>query len=169
MGRCALGTVASEDELLYTYYSSITLESGIKKMMEFSNNFVANQICVAMGAREYGPPGTLEKGVKVISDYAKEELHLKDLNIVEGSGISRENRISAMDMQTVLERFKPYRHLLKRSDKILFKTGTLKNIHTRAGYIERSLNSPYTFVVFLNSGTSNIESLMKCIEETFSD
>jgi len=168
-GKMRLETVASEDDLIYTYSSSITLESAIKKMMEFSNNFVANQICFAMGAHEYGPPGTLKKGIKVISDYANKELHLKDLNIVEGSGISRENRISAMDMQTVLERFKPYRHLLKRSDKILFKTGTLKNIHTRAGYIERSLNSPYTFVVFLNSGTSGIESLMRCIEKTFSD
>jgi len=168
-GKMRLETVASEDDLIYTYSSSITLESAIKKMMEFSNNFVANQICFAMGAHEYGPPGTLKKGVKVISDYAKEELHLKDLDIVEGSGISRENRISALGMQTVLVRFKPYRHLLKRSDKTLFKTGTLKNIHNRAGYIERSLNSPYTFVVFLNSGTPGIESLMRCIEKTFSD
>lgn len=168
-GKIHLGTVTSKDTLLYTYLSNFTLEVAIKKMMKFSNNFMANQICIALGAHVYGPPGNLKKGVRVISDYAEKELHLKDLVIVEGSGISRKNCISAVGMQTVLENFEPYRHLLKRSGNILFKSGTLKNIHTRAGYIERSGKNPYTFSVFLNSGNSSIESLMECIENTFSD
>ena len=122
-----------------------------------------------MGAHVHGPPGTLEKGVKVISDYAEKQLHLKDLQIVEGSGISRENRISALDMQTILAEFKPHRHLLKKSGTVLCKTGTLKDINTRAGYIERTSSDPFSFVVFLNSKSPNIESVVKCIEKTFTD
>ncbi len=166
-GDIRIGTVAPEDMLIYTYQSNLSLEMVISKMMEFSNNFIANQICIATGAHVYGSPGTLENGIKVISDYAEKQLKLKDLEIVEGSGISRNNRISALDMQTILEKFKPHRHLLKKSGKVLFKTGTLKNINNRAGYIERTPNKPYSFVIFLNSGSSDIESLMKCIEEKF--
>ncbi len=166
-GNIRVGSVKPEDMLIYTYQSSFTLEKVINKMMEFSNNFIANQICIATGVHVYGLPGTLDKGVKVISDYAEKRLHLKDLEIVEGSGISRNNRISAIDMQTILEKFKPYRLLLKKSGKVLFKTGTLKNINTRAGYIEKTPDALYSFVVFLNSGNPNIESVMKCIEGTF--
>ncbi len=168
-GKTRFGAVGSEDTLIYTYQSSLTLEMVINKMMEFSNNFIANQICITMGAHVYGSPGTLDKGVKAISGYAEKQLHLKDLEMVEGSGISRKNSISAMDMQTILEKFKPYRHLLKKSGKRLFKTGTLKGINTRAGYIEKAPNNLYSFVVFLNSGSPNIESLMKCIETLILD
>ena len=163
-GEICLGTIDPEDKLIYTYYSNFTLESVIKKMLEFSNNFVANQICIALGVHVYGQPGTLEKGVLVISEYAKEELHLADLDIVEGSGISRQNRISALDMLVVLKKFRPYRRLLKRSGKILFKTGTLKGINTRAGYMESSTDTPCPFVIFLNNGDADIERLMSCIE-----
>ncbi len=163
-GEIITGSVGEEDRLIYTYHSIYTLETVLQKMLEFSNNFTANQICIAMGAHEYGTPGTISKGVRVISDYAKKELNLQSLEIVEGSGISRKNRISPLDMLTILEGFKPYRHILKKSGPILFKTGTLKGINTRAGYIENSLNKPCCFVVFLNSGRSNMKSTMKCIE-----
>lgn len=168
-GKIRMGTVGLEDRLIHVYHSSHTLEMLLKKMMTFSNNFLANQICIAMGAYAYGPPGTLEKGVRVISNYAKEELHLENMEIVEGSGISRKNQISALEMRAILVSFKTYRHLLNKSGKIFFKTGTLKGINTRAGYIERLPDNPYNFVVFLNTGTSNIESLMNCIKRVFTN
>ena len=156
-----LGTVGPEHRRIYTYYSNFTLESVIKKMMEFSNNFIANQICVAMGAQVYGPPGTLNNGVKVISDYAKNELQLNDLVIVEGSGISRENRISAQDMLTVLDRFAPHRHLLTGTAKIRFKTGTLSGVNTRAGYIEGPNDELFSFVVLINTPGKSAEKVVQ--------
>jgi serine-type D-Ala-D-Ala carboxypeptidase/endopeptidase (penicillin-binding protein 4) len=107
-----------------------------------------------------------EKGGCVIDDYGKRELHLDGIKVVEGSGISRENRISAREMKTILDHLKPHRHLLKQSGDVSFKTGTLSGIHTRVGYIERSPGKIYTFVVLLNSGKSNIDSVMRCVEET---
>lgn len=162
-GDIRLGSVRPEDRLIYTYHSRLTLEEALKKMLEFSNNFVANQILIALGARLFGPPGTLNKGVRVITDYVKKELHLGDVQIVEGSGISRKNRLSALDMAVILKRFRPYRHLLKRKARIFYKTGSLKGIRTRAGYVDGGAEGVYSFVIFLNRSGTNIDALMKCI------
>jgi len=164
LGGIHPGLAAADDKLIHTHLSGLTLNEVIKEMMEFSNNFVANQICIAMGVHVFGPPGTMEKGVRAILDYARKELHMEDVILVEGSGISRKNRISPLDMKAVLERFKPYRHLLKRSGDTFFKTGTLMGIRTRVGYIETEARNPYQFVIFLNGKNSDMGFLMKCLE-----
>ncbi len=163
-GKISLDTVGTEDRLIYTYRSKFTLEEDLKKMMEFSNNFIANQIFIAVGAKVYGPPGTLAKGVRAVSDFAEKKLKLMDVEIVEGSGISKKNHISALHMLTILKKFGPYRHLLKRKGKVLYKTGSLRGIRTRVGFIERNPGKPQYFVVFLNHSDLNIGSLMKCIK-----
>ncbi|MBW1797786.1 MAG: D-alanyl-D-alanine carboxypeptidase, partial [Deltaproteobacteria bacterium] len=149
-----------------TYRSRFTLEAALKKMLEFSNNFMANQILIALGAHIYGPPGTLTKGVRAIYGYAEKELDLKSIKVVEGSGISRKNRVSALDMLAILKRFKPYRHLLKRKDNVLFKTGSLKCIRTRAGYVEVNSQRPSYFVIFLNRSGPDMDKLMDSIRDT---
>jgi len=164
-GTVHLGTVKPGDRLIHTYLSRFTLKQAIEKMMKFSNNFMANQILVAVGAHVYGPPGTLAKGVKVVSLYAREELGLKDIEFVEGSGISRKNRVSALDMSVILRAFRPYRHLLRSSGQVLYKTGTLRGVRTRVGYIETVRKEPFCFVIFLNRANSaDILSLMECIK-----
>ncbi|MBK5101184.1 MAG: D-alanyl-D-alanine carboxypeptidase [Desulfobacteraceae bacterium] len=162
-GRIRVGATGPQDRLIYTYWSIFTLEQVLKKMMGFSNNFIANQLFIALGANVFGPPGTLAKGVRVVSGYAKKELGLAGTEIVEGSGISRKNRISALHMFTILGRFENYRHLLNRKGNIFFKTGSLKGVRTRAGYIEGGSQGPYYFVIFLNRDVSYIDSLMECI------
>ncbi len=147
------GKIAASDRLLYTYYSEFTLGDIIKKLARFSNNFIANQLFLSLGAIAYGPPGNLNKSIQFLSDYAHRELGIKDIKIVEGSGLSRQNRISARDMLAILERFRPYRYLLKRRKNILFKSGTLKGIRTRAGYIETDMG-PFPFVVFMSRNSS---------------
>ncbi len=163
-GEIRFGVVGPEDKLIFTYRSSFKLEDVLKQMMKFSNNFIANQILIAVGVHVHGPPGTLEKGLKVVSDYAKNELNLEGIEVMEGAGISRENRISALDMGTFLKQFKPHRHLLKRSGNSLIKTGTLKGISTRVGYIEGRHDDPYFFVIFLYGNHSDIDSFVGCIE-----
>jgi len=162
-GEIRFGAVSHEDRLIYTYRSRFTLEEVLKKMMKFSNNFIANQIFISMGAKVYGPPGTLTKGARAVSEFAEKKLQLKDVEIVEGSGISRKNRISALDMLAILKKFEPYRHLLKKKGNMLYKTGGLRGIKTRAGYIEQSQERLQYFVIFLNRSNQNINKLMRCI------
>jgi len=165
-GQIRAGVVGLGDPLVYTYHSIFTLEQALKKMFEFSNNFMANQILIALGAHIHGPPGTLAKGVKVLSDYAGEVLRLHDIEIAEGSGISRKNRLSALDMLAVLRRFEPHRALLVRKGRVLYKSGTLSGVKTRAGYIEDKSGNPYYFVIFLNSSSADIDSIFDCVKNS---
>ncbi len=164
-GKIRAGVVVPGDPLVYTYHSIFTLEQTLKKMFEFSNNFMANQILIALGAHVHGPPGTLAKGVKVLSDYAGKVLHL-NIEIAEGSGISRKNRLSAKDMLAVLRRFEPHRALLVRKGRVFYKSGTLKGVKTRVGYIEDKSGNPYYFVIFLNSSHADIDSIFDCVKNS---
>ncbi|MEJ2116143.1 MAG: peptidase S13, partial [Gammaproteobacteria bacterium] len=59
--------------------------------------------------------------------------------IIEGAGLSRQNRMSAKQLVDVLDKFKPYRHLMpSQSEDIFAKSGTLKDVSTYAGYINRN-------------------------------
>ena len=166
-GTIRPGLVTPEDKRVFTWVSPFTLKDVIQKMMAFSSNFVANQICITTGARVYGPPGTLDKGMRVLRDYANKELHLKDITLVEGSGVSRKNRLTVLDMATVLDRFRPYRHLLRSQGGSFYKTGTLKGIRTRAGYFEPAPGRIWRFVVFLNHGETEMNAIMACMERNF--
>jgi D-alanyl-D-alanine carboxypeptidase/D-alanyl-D-alanine-endopeptidase (penicillin-binding protein 4) len=160
------GVVTPGDELIYTYHSTYTMEQAVKEMLEFSNNFMANQFILALGAQVRGAPGTLSNGVEVISSYCREVLGLSDVQIVEGSGISRKNQLSPLDMLAVLKRFEPHRALLVRDGTLLYKTGSLRGIKTRAGYIETCSGGPYCFAVFLNSSHADIDSIVNCVKKS---
>jgi D-alanyl-D-alanine carboxypeptidase/D-alanyl-D-alanine-endopeptidase (penicillin-binding protein 4) len=159
-----LGEVEPGDRLIYTYRSIFPLETVVQKMLKSSSNFIANQLLIALGAATYGPPGTLAKGVDVITRFSKSQLGLEGIQVVEGSGISRQNRISAMEMLTILKRFKPYRHLLKQKDNVLYKTGSLKGIRTKVGYVEDDFGDSYYFIIFLNQNNSKMAATMNCVK-----
>lgn len=139
------------DQLIFKYVSRFSLEQIISKLLEHSNNFVANQLLIAVGAKTYGPPGTLEKGVRTAADYIKHFLKMDGVHLVEGSGISRKNRISAINLYKILKVFEPYHYLMKKKDKSFYKTGTLYGVNTLAGYIETNKKELYGFVVLINT------------------
>ncbi len=130
---------------------------------------MANQIFIAAGARAYGPPGTLEKGVRAARAYAADQLHLEDFEIVEGSGISRHNRISARMMLTILDTFTPSHRLLRQDDHSFYKTGTLKGIATRVGYLADDAGRLYPFVVMLNGSAGKMGRVMRELEQFVKD
>ncbi|MEN8690100.1 MAG: D-alanyl-D-alanine carboxypeptidase [Desulfobacterales bacterium] len=161
-GKVAIGTVRSDrDHLIYRHRSPLTLSDTIVRLLTYSNNYTTNQILIMAGARRYGPPGTLEKGVQAARDYARNILKLKDIHISEGSGISRDNRITARDMRKVLDAFAPYHTLMRSDGRQFYKTGTLHGISTRAGYIERSDGSLDRFVVLVNSPGRSAEHVTR--------
>lgn len=166
-GMVRLAPVKDEKELLYTYSSRFTMRDVIKELFQFSNNFVANQLLLATGASVYGAPATLQKGIRALVRYARKNLGLRKLELVEGSGISRKNRISPEGMVTVLRRFRPYRDLLPREGPFLIKTGTLKGIRTRAGYIDKGKEPPGYIVLFLKRTHPDPDSLLHCFERLF--
>jgi len=168
-GDLKLGKIQYEsDKLIYRYVSSFSLIQTISKLFEYSNNFIANQLLITTGAKVYGPPGNLEKGVRAALVYARNFLEIDHARIEEGSGISRKNRISARDFYKILKAFIPHYVLLQRTaNNMYYKTGTLKGIHTRAGYIERKNGELYLFVLMINTPGKSPKPMMDIIQREF--
>lgn len=147
----------------WRHHSPYPVTAVIGRMMAYSNNFIANQLLIASAAAVYGPPGNLDNGARRAAAFAREKLGLTQFNLVEGSGISRANRISAADMHRVLTAFFPYRHLLRQDGADAYKTGTLTGINTRAGYLTVN-GKPYGYVVMLNSGTRRMDAVFQAVK-----
>ena len=162
-GSVRVGQVKKRDHLIFKYRSRFSLIQIISKLLEYSNNFIANQLLIAAGTKSYGPPGTLEKGIRAASAYAKNTLKIHNLTIMEGSGISRSNRISAKSLYKILNEFKPYHFLMRRWDRSFYKTGTLKGINTMAGYVKNTKGELYCFVVLLNTPGKSTKPIMEIL------
>jgi len=150
-GKVLLGRVDPTDPLILRHHSPFILEQVVEKMMSYSNNFMANQMLLEAGIAHTGPPGTLSKGVSAARIFAQQELAMPGLQISEGSGISRKNRITAKNLHQVLLEFKPHYRLLRQDGTDFFKTGTLKDISTRVGFIGQDEANLYAYVILCNT------------------
>ena len=179
------GHVHKNDKKILTWISPYSLREIIQKLLRYSNNFIANQIFLHIGAKEFSPPATIEKGVHALTNYAENTLEIKKIKIDEGSGLSKNNRITPRGMAQLLFDFMPWHDLMKRESDVIkiklrglkkykvtmeefYKTGTLKNVRTRAGYFK--INSRlYPYVIMVNqkkNGYSEIkEKLQKIVVE----
>jgi D-alanyl-D-alanine carboxypeptidase/D-alanyl-D-alanine-endopeptidase (penicillin-binding protein 4) len=162
-GNIRIGRVEHGDRLLIRYVSPYSLTDVIAKLMEYSNNFIANQLFITAGIQAYGLPGTIDKGIRASREFLRKEMQIETLQLAEGSGISREDRLSAAQMDQLLVRFYPYRRLMRRQGNELFKTGTLNGVRTRAGYIEDGNGGSYRFVVMINTPGKSADPVMEII------
>ena len=151
----------TEDKLIYRYSSRFSLTQIISKLLEHSNNFTTNQLFITSGLEALGPPGNLGKGVAAALDYTSNVLDIKNLSIVEGSGISRRNRISAHQMLRVLDEFEPHHRLMRKKGREFYKTGTLYGVNTRAGYIADGKGGLYRYVVMINTPGKSTKPIMR--------
>ena len=160
-GKIRLAPVnTNTDRLIFRYDSPFSLAQIVEKLLEHSNNFTTNQLLIATGAEVIGSPGTLAKGVAIARDYARDMLDIEDMSIVEGSGISRDNKVSAAQMDRVLQEFLPYHYLMRREGREYYKTGTLYGISTRAGYIKSAHGGLYRYVIMFNSPKKSTDTLI---------
>jgi len=166
-GKVKLGRVnKTADRLVYRYVSRFTVADIISGLLEHSNNFTTNQLLITSGIKSFGAPGNLTKGVRAALDYAEQDLNITDLDIVEGSGISRNNRVTAGQLMAILEKFEPYRFLMRRQGSEYYKTGTLHGIRTRAGFIEGADSERYRYVVMLNTPGKSTGPVMNRLLQT---
>lgn len=162
-GKVKIGRVEKDkDRELFRYVSPYDLSQVVSQLLEYSNNFIANQLLLAAGAAAFGPPGTLSKGVRAAETYCRDVLEMK-VQVVEGSGLSRQNRLSARQLDRLLQAFAPYRRLMRHNGKEYYKTGSLHGIRTRAGYIAAPDGSWARFVVMCNTAGKGTERIMSRI------
>lgn len=143
------------------YRGQSNLAEIIKECLKYSNNFIANQLFLGCGVRSYGLPATWEKSRKAITTYATTTLHLpkSHLVIIEGAGLSRQNRFSPAAFIQVLKRFQPFVSLLKQRDTIPLKSGTLTGVYCFAGYFPKG-EMLIPFAILLNQSENTRNQLL---------
>ena len=61
-GKIRIGKLNQNDaELIYRHVSQYNLTDIVARLLEYSNNFIANQILLAAGAKAFGSSGLHEK------------------------------------------------------------------------------------------------------------
>lgn len=153
-------------KLVYTHKNSRTMSDVIVGLLKYSNNYIANQIFLELGAKKIGTPASLENGHTVYSKYITEVLGLSsdELNVVEGSGISRSNSVTGNIMVGIMDKFKPNANLLSLKKGHFVKSGTLTGVYNYVGYIktEKGLRS---FSIMLNQKNNYRDSILKLLAE----
>jgi D-alanyl-D-alanine carboxypeptidase/D-alanyl-D-alanine-endopeptidase (penicillin-binding protein 4) len=135
-GDIAIGAVPPGLKPVYVHRQSRPLSTILVDLLKASNNYIANQVFLEIGAQRIGSPVSLEKSLKVLNEALAAQGLATDLRLDEGSGISRDNRFTARGLAKVLALFAPHATLLTGPDGSLTKSGTMDGVRTLAGYAD---------------------------------
>ena len=135
-GKVSVGTVREGLEPIAVHRQSRPLSEILAQLFLDSNNFTANQVFLEIGGHSLGGPVSLEKSLKVANETFAAHGLADAFHLEEGSGISRDDRLTARGLAKVLELFAPHADLLHGHDGGLNKTGTMAGVRTLAGYAD---------------------------------
>jgi D-alanyl-D-alanine carboxypeptidase/D-alanyl-D-alanine-endopeptidase (penicillin-binding protein 4) len=132
---------------------------------------------LTLGGDHFGPPATLDKGSAALADWSRERgLALEDMQIDNGSGLSRETHISVLQMASVLRaayhsRFAPEfiaslplagidgtlrtRMQDAPAGSVRLKTGHLDGVSGVAGYVTTPAGKTFILVSLINDGRTD--------------
>ena len=164
-GKISTGTVPAGLKPVYVHQQSRTLSQILVELLRASNNYIANQVFLEIGAHRLGGPVSLEKSLRVANEMLAAHGLADAIHLEEGSGISRDNRFTARGLAKVLELFAPHANLLHGHDGGMNKTGTLDGVSTLAGYADTSSHGRVRFVIALASNDGEMRfRLLRAIE-----
>jgi D-alanyl-D-alanine carboxypeptidase/D-alanyl-D-alanine-endopeptidase (penicillin-binding protein 4) len=164
-GKISTGTVREGLEPIYVHRQSRTLSQILVELLRASNNYIANQIFLEIGAHRRGGPVSLEKSLQVANEMLAAHGLAAAIHLEEGSGISRNNHFTARGLAKVLELFEPHAGLLRGHHGGMNKTGALEGVRTLAGYADTSGNGRVRFVISLTSNDGEMRfRLLRAIE-----
>ena len=150
-GKISTGTVPAGLKPVYVHQQSRTLSQILVELLRASNNYIANQVFLEIGAHRLGGPVSLQKSLRVANEMLAAHGLAAAIHLEEGSGISRDNRFTARGLAKVLELFAPHASLLHGHDGGMNKTGTLDGVSTLAGYADTKSHGRVRFVIALAS------------------
>jgi D-alanyl-D-alanine carboxypeptidase/D-alanyl-D-alanine-endopeptidase (penicillin-binding protein 4) len=97
------GTVPASARLLYVHDSEPLAET-VRDINKFSNNVMARQLFLTLGAELLGPPAQAENSARAIRQWLTfKRIAAPELVLENGSGLSRIERISAASLAAVLQ------------------------------------------------------------------
>ncbi len=157
-GEAREGAVPAGARLLATV-DSPPLADIVRSINKYSNNVMARQLLLTLGAERIGAPGTTGKGVQAVREWLRQRrLDFPELVLENGAGLSREEAISARHLGEILLAAwrSPYMPefvsslpisamdgtLRKRFNgdgfegQMHLKTGSLRDVRSVAGYVQ---------------------------------
>ena len=161
--------VTEQWTLFYRHRSSRSLQDNLEGLLHYSNNFIANQLFLALGARETGHPVSVDAARAVLAERLRQLYgagYGTDpalLLMTEGSGLSREQRSTGAGMMHILEVFRPHAALLDQVDGMYRKSGTLTGVYNFAGYIPGP-GGLYPFVILTNQPANRRAAILRRLQ-----
>jgi len=171
-GKMKLRKTPKSAKYLFSHYSK-PLEKIISVTAKKSNNLFARQIMLTLGVKEYGKPGTLQKGRNAVERILNRHYILERGRtfIENGSGLSRIAKVTAQSLgNLLLDGYHRYGYRWMQTLSIAgidgtirrrfryssvfgrawMKTGTIRGVSNIAGYVEGASGERYVVVVLLN-------------------
>ena len=152
-GRPGVGVAAPRSPLLATIYS-LPLTQVLWFMDQFSDNFTAEMLLKAIGAVTTGR-GTTAAGATVVREVLKTAgVPLAGVRIVDGSGLSRRDRVTAAELSSLLVKIwdqPSLRRVVLRALPVAGESGTLSY---------RLTTPPARGLVRAKTGTTDIASAL---------
>lgn len=164
-GEIKAGQVPSGAKPFLTYLNSKNLQEILKAGLKYSQNLIMNQVFLTMGVAKSGAPATAEKARRTYQKFLREDLGLKGIKVVEGSGISRKNQVNALEMDKILVDFFPYMKLLPLKMGSYAKTGTLRGVSSLVGYFKSPSRGWIRYTIILNQGGAHRERILKILQD----
>jgi len=177
VGPVKRGRVSGDPVLIR--HRSQALSALVQHMNQKSNNFYAEQLLKALGAKVYGVPGTTRKGVRATQGLMKRSgIPAAQYRMANGSGLLGRTRIAPKALVRLLERVRtlPWLYQALRDSlpvagrsgtlarrfagtvaagRVRAKTGTVHQVSCLAGYVDRrSGKSPLVFAIMHNGFTT---------------
>jgi D-alanyl-D-alanine carboxypeptidase/D-alanyl-D-alanine-endopeptidase (penicillin-binding protein 4) len=177
-GNVKAGTAPPNLSAIATHQSK-PLNVLIKEMLKMSDNIIAGSLFKKMGEYYTRQPGSWERGgqavKKILSD--KASVNTAQLDVIDGSGLSRDNKVKPVQMMQVLDYAfhdastsyefisslpiagvdGTLKHRLYNvAGRARAKTGTMQGVVSLAGYVVNKDKEPIAFVIIVNGHNGNI-------------
>jgi serine-type D-Ala-D-Ala carboxypeptidase/endopeptidase (penicillin-binding protein 4) len=171
-GGMRIGTAPGNARPVYSLESP-PLGIVVRTINKYSNNVMARQLLISIGAERFGTPGTELKGVAAVREWlTKRGIEMPQLILENGAGLSRETRVSARGLAAMLiaASSSPYEselissmplaamdgtlrrrfHEAGMAGRLHMKTGRLDNVSALAGYVLAASGRRYVYVSLHN-------------------
>jgi len=180
--------IVPEEAKVICIHRSKPLSEIVASLNKFSNNFIAQQLLKALGAKSKGAPGTTEKGLAAIRDFLEESgLGAEDFLPADGCGLSRNNLTTPkkiVDLLTFMQQKFEYQPeyfsslaiagvdgtMRKRlrspkvQDRVRVKTGLIDGVSCLSGYIYSYHDELIAFSIMMNKNR-NQHHICKSIQD----
>ncbi len=150
------------------------LSCAVKDILENSNNMIAETVFKLAGGNYTKETGSIPAAIEMFKAYYKKlGISTENIKIVDGSGVSKNNLLTADFMTEILLKIAQNKEtqnfedclatpgkgtltnrMLYFKDKLSAKTGTLTNVSAISGYLTAKSGRKYAFCIMINDPKS---------------